>query len=54
VAQCFPVSREAIELAFEDLTPERIDAYDEVANALHAAPGVYRKTYRDKRPSSDK
>jgi hypothetical protein len=54
VAQCFPVSREAISLVFEDLTPERIDAYDDVANALHATPGVYRKVYRDKRPSSDR
>ncbi len=54
VAQCFPVSREAISLVFEELTPERIEAHDQVANALHAAPGVYRKVYRDKRPSSDK
>jgi hypothetical protein len=54
VAQCFPVSREALSMHFEDFTPEQVDAYDEVANALHAAPGVYRKLYRDKRPSSDK
>lgn len=54
VAQCFPVAREPLSLAFEDLAPEHIEAYDEVANALHAAPGVYRKVYRDKRPSSDK
>ena len=54
VAQCFPVSRETMSLVFEDLTPEHIDAHDDVANALHANPGVYRKVYRDKRPSSDK
>ena len=54
VAQCFPVQREPLSLSFEDMSPERIDAYDNVANALHATPGVYRKTYRDKRPSSDK
>ena len=54
VAQCFPVSREAISLVFEELTPERIEAHDQVANALHATPGVYRKVYRDTRPSSDK
>ena len=54
VAQCFPVSRETMSLVFEDLTPECIDAHDDVANALHATPGVYRKDYRDKRPSSDK
>jgi hypothetical protein len=39
---------------FEELTPEGIEAHDEIANALHGAPGVYRKVYRDKRPSSDK
>ena len=54
VAQCFPVSRDPVSLVFEDLTPERIDAHDDVANALHATPGVYRKVYRDRRPSSDK
>src|SRR5208282_2504965 len=45
VAQCFPISREAISLVFEELTPEGIEAHDEIANALHAAPGVYRKVY---------
>ena len=54
VAQCFPVSREPLTLSFEDRTPEQIDAYDDVANALHATPGVYRRDYRGKRPSSDK
>lgn len=54
VAQCFPVYREALSLVFEDFTLEQINAYDDVANALHATPGVYRKLYRDKRPSSDK
>jgi hypothetical protein len=54
VAQCFPVSRETLSLSFEEMTPERVEAYDDVANTLHATPGVYRKVYRDKRPSSDK
>jgi hypothetical protein len=54
VAQCFPVSREPLALHFEDMTKERIDAYDEVAHALHATPGVYRRDYRGKRPISDK
>lgn len=54
VAQCFPVSREPLSLVFEDFTTGQVDLYDEVANALHATPGVYRKAYRDKRPSSDK
>ena len=44
----------ATELAEALGGPERIEAYDDVANALHATPGVYRKVYRDKRPSSDK
>ena len=54
VAQCFPVSREPLSLVFEDFSPERVDAYDEVANTLLSTPGVYRKVYRDRRPSSDK
>ena len=54
VAQCFPVSREALSMVFEDFTPKHVEAYDEVADALHATPGIYRKTYRESRPSSDK
>jgi hypothetical protein len=54
VAQCFPVSRETLALEFETLTPDRIEAYDDTANALHATQGVYRKVYRNRRPSSDK
>jgi hypothetical protein len=54
VAQCFPVRREALSLTFEDMTPEHIESYDNVANALHATPGVYRKYYRDRRSISDK
>jgi hypothetical protein len=54
VAQCFPVSRQALDLVHEPLSPDRIETYDSTANALLSAPGVYRKTYRDKRPSSDK
>ena len=54
VAQCFPVSRAPLTLAFEAMTPEQIAAYDDTADALHATPGVYRKAYRDRRPSSDK
>ena len=54
VAQCFPVSRQALDLVYEPLSPDRIEAYDATANALLSTPGVYRKTYRDKRPASDK
>lgn len=54
IAQCFPVARTGMDLVCEPLSPERAIAYDATANALLGAPGVYRKTYRDKRPSSHK
>jgi len=54
VAQCFPVSRATLSFSFEEMSPEHIEAYDSTANALQATPGVYRKSYRDKRASSSK
>jgi hypothetical protein len=54
VAQCFPVSREPLSLTFEDMSPEHIEAYDAAATDLQTTPGVYRRAYRDKRPSSSK
>ena len=54
VAQCFPVSREPLSLVFEAMGPETVEAYDALADALHADPGVYRKVYRDRRPSSER
>ena len=52
VAQCFPVARAPLTLTLETMGPAEIDAYDDLANALHATPGVYRRDYRGKRPSS--
>ena len=54
VAQCFPVARAALDLVCEPLSPDRVQAYDDTAKALLDAPGVYRKTYRDRRPSSSR
>ncbi len=54
VVQCFPVDRQALDLVCEPLSHDRIAAYDEVSTELLSTPGVYRKSYRDKRPSSDK
>ena len=51
VAQCFPVARRSFGLGLRRLSPDRAQAYDATANALLATPGVYRKNYRDKRPS---
>jgi hypothetical protein len=52
VAQCFPVSREALELAFEPLTPSAQRRYDETGAALLAKPGVYRRRFRARRGRS--
>lgn len=54
VAQCFPVSRDALDLVCAPLSPDRVQAYDDTAAALLSTPGVYRKTYRAKRPSSSR
>jgi hypothetical protein len=48
IAQCCAVPREAPQLAFEALSGERIEDYDDVARKIMAGPGVYRKGYRDK------
>jgi hypothetical protein len=52
VAQCFPVSREALELAFEPLTTSAQRRYDETGAALLAKPGVYRRRFRARRGRS--
>ncbi len=49
VAQCFPVAREELTLSYEGFSQDRSNIYDDTANALLRTPGVYRKTYRDKR-----
>jgi hypothetical protein len=48
VAQCCVVPREAPELQFEPMAPERVAGYNDVAARIMAGPGVYRKGYRDK------
>ncbi|MCE3249747.1 MAG: hypothetical protein K0R41_3572 [Geminicoccaceae bacterium] len=46
VAQCIPVRREALELAFAPLEGDAAARFAEVKDALAAEPGVYRKRYR--------
>ena len=46
VAQCFPVRREALELSFETLDPQKVEAYDRLGRQLLSQNGVYRKRYR--------
>ena len=52
VAQCFPVARAALELAFEPFTEAERAAYGGTAARLLGTPGVYRKDYRARRPRS--
>ena len=52
VAQCFPVARDALELAFEPLTASAQRRYDETGAALLAKPGVYRRRFRARRGRS--
>ncbi len=53
VAQCFPVPREAVDLAFEPLSAEGQGRYAETAHALLSRPGTYWKAFRAKRPRSE-
>lgn len=46
VAQCIPVRREALEMAFAPLEGAAATRFAEVKDALAAEPGVYRKRYR--------
>jgi hypothetical protein len=48
IAQCCAVPREAPELVFEPMAPERVAGYNDVAGRIMAGPGVYRKSFRDK------
>ena len=50
VAQCFAVPREAPELVIESFTAEHAQRYGELVAQVLAAPGVYRKRFRVKRP----
>ncbi|MGA2551964.1 MAG: hypothetical protein ABSF50_17595 [Burkholderiaceae bacterium] len=46
IAQCFPVFREPLSLAYESLSVEGCERYDSTAGALLSKPGVYRRRYR--------
>lgn len=52
VAQCFPVARTPLDLVFQPLDAARRASYEATAAALLTTPGVYRKTFRVKRPRS--
>ncbi|MBI1172431.1 hypothetical protein GC209_13615 [bacterium] len=54
VAQCFPVERAALDLDCAVFSDEEARDYDRTARDLLDAPGVYRKRYRGKRPSSQR
>jgi hypothetical protein len=49
VAQCFPVPREGLELAFERFDEARQKAYSQTVGEVLAKPGVYRKRFRARR-----
>ncbi|SME96984.1 hypothetical protein SAMN06265365_10740 [Tistlia consotensis] len=52
VAQCVPVVREVLELAFEPLDGAALEAQLELQQALAAEPGAYRKRFRAARGGS--
>ena len=53
VAQCFPVSREAMSLSYEPFTSEQALRYQTTADDLLSNEGVYRRKFRAKRHKSD-
>jgi hypothetical protein len=50
VAQCLPVRREALALAFEPLEGDSAERFAALKDALAAEPGVYRRRYRAAKP----
>ena len=46
VAQCFPVRREALDLAFAPFTPDEARRYADTGSAIKGEPGHYRKHHR--------
>jgi len=52
VAQCFPVSREVLDLHCEAMSPDTMQRYDQTAAALLSRPGVYRRRFRARRKRS--
>ncbi len=49
IAQCYPVAREAPSLVCEAISQAGLQRYAELAGAVMAGPGVYRKRFRSKR-----
>ena len=52
VAQCFPVSRQSLDLHCEAMPPEAATRYDQTASELLSRPGVYRRKFRARRKRS--
>lgn len=52
IAQCFPVRRDPLDLHCEPLDAAGQAAYAATAHALLRGPGVYRKSFRVRRPAS--
>lgn len=52
IAQCLLVSREALEMHFEAMSPEHQAAYDSTGARLLSGSGIYRKHFRAARPGS--
>jgi hypothetical protein len=52
VAQCFPVSREALSLQCEPFSIDDAERYQATATALLSRPGVYRRKFRVRRGRS--
>jgi hypothetical protein len=49
VAQCFAVSRDALELVFAPMSESERQRYEATAASLLSKPGVYRRRYRARR-----
>jgi hypothetical protein len=52
IAQCFPVSRQTLELHCEALSPEAVTRYEQTAAELLSRHGVYRRKFRARRKRS--
>jgi hypothetical protein len=52
VAQCFPVPRAPLDLAFEPFTSERAARYQATAEQVLGGPGTYRRKFRARRVRS--
>jgi hypothetical protein len=51
VAQCFPVSRDELELELSAFTSSEARRYTETGAAIKAEPGLYRKRFRARKRS---